>query len=118
VVAIGSRWRKFRLHLTLLVLLPTFIVLANWQLHRALGGNGLSWAYTIEWPLFAIYAIVIWWRLLHEEKGILPRVPKWRSRHSGRDRARAENEDRERAEYNAYLEALRVEDEARQRRSG
>ena len=34
--------------------------LGDWQLHRALGGNGLSWAYTFEWPLFAGFAVVFW----------------------------------------------------------
>ena len=44
------------MHVTLLVLLPAFAWLTWWQLERALGGNTLSWAYTFEWPLFAIYA--------------------------------------------------------------
>lgn len=106
-----------RLHLTLLILLPTFIILANWQLHRALGGNDLSWAYAVEWPLFAIYAIVVWWRLLHEERGILPHLSKWGRRRRERIQARDALQDRERAEYNAYLAALRREEEARQRRA-
>ena len=32
------------------------LYLGDWQLHRALSGNELSWAYTFEWPLFAIFA--------------------------------------------------------------
>ncbi len=31
--------------------------LGDWQLHRAMEGNGLSWAYTFEWPLFAGFGI-------------------------------------------------------------
>jgi hypothetical protein len=54
------------MHVTLLVLLPAFAWLTWWQLERALGGNTLSWAYTFEWPLFAIYAIYVWWQLIHD----------------------------------------------------
>ena len=38
-----------------------------WQYHRALGGNGLSWAYTFEWPLFAGFAVVFWARTIRDE---------------------------------------------------
>ncbi len=54
------------MHVTLLVLLPAFAWLTKWQLGRALGGNTLSWAYTFEWPLFAFYAIYVWWQLIHD----------------------------------------------------
>ncbi len=59
--------RCIGLHATLLVLLPVFAWLTSWQLGRALGGNTLSWAYTFEWPLFAGYAIYIWWQLIHDQ---------------------------------------------------
>ncbi len=54
------------MHVTLLVLLPAFGWLTWWQLERALGGNTLSWAYTFEWPLFAGYAVYVWWQLIHD----------------------------------------------------
>jgi len=41
--------------------------LGDWQLHRALAGNGLSWAYTFEWPLFAGFGIVFWARTVRDE---------------------------------------------------
>jgi hypothetical protein len=59
--------RCIGLHLTLLVLLPAFAWLTDWQLDRALGGNTLSWAYTFEWPMFAVYAIYVWWQLIHDQ---------------------------------------------------
>ena len=62
------------MHLVLLVLLPTFAVLTWWQLDRALGGNTLSWAYTFEWPLFAGYAIYMWWQLIHQQGAPRPRT--------------------------------------------
>jgi hypothetical protein len=55
------------MHVTLLVLLPAFAWLTKWQLDRALGGNTLSWAYTFEWPLFAGYAVYVWWQLIHDQ---------------------------------------------------
>jgi hypothetical protein len=55
------------MHVTLLILLVTFAWLTRWQLSRALGGNTLSWAYTFEWPLFAGYAIYVWWQLIHDQ---------------------------------------------------
>jgi len=64
----SSWWtpRAIKIHLTLAVLVPAFVELFWWQLHRALAGNGLSWAYTIEWPVFLVYAVFMWWRLLHD----------------------------------------------------
>ena len=41
--------------------------LGRWQLHRAESGNELSWAYTIEWPLFAVLGLLFWARSLREE---------------------------------------------------
>ena len=53
--------RCIGLHVTLLIVLPLFAWLTIWQLDRALGGNSLSWAYTIDWPLFGLSAIYLWW---------------------------------------------------------
>jgi DNA-binding transcriptional regulator of glucitol operon len=38
------------------------LALGWWQLSRATGGNGLSWGYTFEWPVFAAFVIFIWYR--------------------------------------------------------
>ncbi len=54
------------MHVALAVSLPLFGWAAWWQLHRALAGNGLSWAYTFEWPFFGLYAVVTWGRLVHD----------------------------------------------------
>jgi hypothetical protein len=59
--------RCIRLHVTLLIVLPLFALLTLWQYHRATGGNTLSWAYTILWPLFGVYAVYVWWQLIHDE---------------------------------------------------
>ena len=59
--------RCIGMHVTLAVLLPAFAWLTSWQLGRALAGNELSWAYTFEWPLFAGYAVYVWWQLIHDQ---------------------------------------------------
>jgi hypothetical protein len=37
------------------------------ELHRAEGGNELSWAYVFEWPLLAVFVVYMWWKFLHPE---------------------------------------------------
>jgi hypothetical protein len=41
--------------------------LGDWQFHRAMAGNGLSWAYTFEWPLFAGFGVIFWARTVRDE---------------------------------------------------
>lgn len=38
------------------------------ELFRAESGNGLSWAYVFEWPLFGGYAVYMWRKLLKESR--------------------------------------------------
>ena len=38
------------------------------EINRALSGNTLSWAYVVEWPVFAAYAFYLWRRLLRDER--------------------------------------------------
>ena len=58
--------RALKLHAVILVVVPAFMALCIWQITRALGGNSLSWAYVFEWPIFAGYAVYMWWRFVHE----------------------------------------------------
>jgi hypothetical protein len=41
--------------------------LGDWQFRRALGGNALSWAYTFEWPVFAVFGVVFWAKTILDE---------------------------------------------------
>ncbi len=41
--------------------------LGDWQLHRAMAGNSLSWAYTFEWPLFALTGAYFWAKTIRDE---------------------------------------------------
>ncbi|HEX3840219.1 MAG TPA: hypothetical protein VHU85_05455 [Acidimicrobiales bacterium] len=60
---VGSE--ALKLHLTLAGGLALCIAGFYFELDRALGGNSLSWAYVFEWPLFAAFAVYMWWNMLH-----------------------------------------------------
>ena len=61
----------WRTHAVLLAGLA-LCALAFWfELGRAERGNTLSWAYVFEWPLLAVFAVYMWWKVLHE--GTTPR---------------------------------------------
>ncbi|MGH8982174.1 MAG: hypothetical protein ACRDWE_14345 [Acidimicrobiales bacterium] len=62
------------LHLAVAVLVPAFLVAGWWQYHVALGGNDLSWVYTVEWPFFAVYALYVWWKMIHDRTTMLDRL--------------------------------------------
>jgi integral membrane protein len=65
-----KRWlsrRALLLHLEVAVVAPGCAVAGWWQATRALAGNGLSWVYSVEWPLFSLLAIWGWWHLIHED---------------------------------------------------
>jgi hypothetical protein len=55
------------LHLIAIVLIGIFLLAGWWQLTRAQGGNLQSWAYVIEWPMFAIFVVAMWVRMVRDE---------------------------------------------------
>jgi hypothetical protein len=64
------RWfspRALLLHVEFLIVAVACGAATWWQLARALSGNGLSWFYTFEWPVFACIGIAMWWHLIHED---------------------------------------------------
>jgi integral membrane protein len=68
--AVRRRWlsrRAMLFHLEVAIVAPGCIAAGWWQATRALAGNGLSWLYSVEWPLFAVLAIGGWWTLIHED---------------------------------------------------
>ena len=93
------------LHLTALTAVVAFCLLARWQVHRALSGNTLSWAYAFEWPFFAAYAVYMWWKLLKDAPGGGRREPA----------PPDPEEELQRAAYNRYLQELAAEDAASRR---
>jgi len=55
-------------HVLALVLVVAFLALGWWQFSRATGGNALSWGYTFEWPVFALFVVFIWFREVQQER--------------------------------------------------
>jgi hypothetical protein len=62
---IQPRWLLW--HVFMVVSFWGMLWLGDWQLHRALSGNALSWAYTFEWPLFSGFAVVFWAKTIRDE---------------------------------------------------
>lgn len=62
---ITPKWLAW--HLTMVVSACGMLWLGDWQFHRAISGNGLSWAYTFEWPIFAVFAVVFWAKTIKDE---------------------------------------------------
>ena len=104
--------RALKLHAVILIVVPGFLALCIWQIDRALGGNTLSWAYVFEWPLFAAYAVYMWWRILHEKPDAAPAVPAENGQATEQPSARDAQEDAEMAAYNDYLARLAEQDRA------
>ena len=118
---VAPRWLGW--HLLMVVTFWGMLWLGDWQLHRALSGNGLSWAYTFEWPLFAGFAVVFWAKTIRDEFRIrrgdapgpaasaedLPAgVAGVKSVQVGTAEPAAD-EDEELTAYNAYLARLNAE---------
>lgn len=85
--SVRARWfsrRAWLLHLEVIIIAPACALAAWWQATRALSGNGVSWVYSVEWPVFAVIATVAWWHLIHED----PEAYRARKGRSHDDRAR------------------------------
>ena len=105
-------------HLLVIASVIGMLWLGDWQLRRAQAGNSLSWAYTFEWPLFAIFAVFFWIKTIRDEAhpgdeaapaevslpaGTRQAPAAVASRDAGEP---GEAEDPELAAYNAYLARL------------
>src|SRR2546423_5059245 len=89
-----QRWfspRALLLHIAVVVVATGCVIAGWWQLGRARSGNVLSYAYAVEWPAFAVVALVGWWQLIHwhdrprvapddEEQRAAEQLPRWRQR--------------------------------------
>jgi hypothetical protein len=128
-VLLSPKW--WGLHLLVLVLVLSFLRLGLWQWHRAQSPSGgiQNYAYAFQWPLFAVFGLVLWWKTLKieiageaDESGNSPRplsrlatpaLPEPDIRH--RDGVRigittapqpVDEDDDEVNTYNAYLAKL------------
>jgi hypothetical protein len=67
---VRERWLSRRavfLHIGCLLFVPFCVAATWWQITRAEDGNGLSYLYTFEWPVFAILGVYFWWQFLHTD---------------------------------------------------
>jgi hypothetical protein len=119
---IQPRWLGW--HLFMVVSFWGMLWLGDWQFHRAMSGNALSWAYTFEWPLFAGFAVVFWAKTIRDEFRIrrgealtrpadeaesLPFSVRAIQVSAAQSAPSAEDEDEELSAYNAYLARLNAE---------
>jgi len=106
------------LHALAITLFAAFLAFGWWQFDRAQQGNDRSWAYVFEWPIFAIFVLVMWIKMMRDElddarKGS-DRTPKVIEEPVEavvkRDIIRRqEEEDPQLAAYNRYLARLNSE---------
>ncbi|MFD0691728.1 hypothetical protein [Actinomadura fibrosa] len=103
------------LHLLAIVLCASFLGFGWWQYDRAQAGNDRSWAYTFEWPIFAIFVIVMWVKMIRDERdGVAPPAPQVieepaEAAVTREIIRRQEEEDPALAAYNRYLARLNAE---------
>ena len=123
-LVLSPRWIAW--HLLTLGAMVTCGFLAAWQWHKAgtAMGSALNVGYGLQWPLFAVFFGVMWWRMLRMEIAELPDAapgpepvtsprPDGPSpfvhRHGG-VRPVTDEDDPELAEYNRMLAALAARD--------
>jgi hypothetical protein len=127
-VLVTPRWLSW--HLFAVVAFVGMLWLGDWQFRRAMAGNSLSWAYTFEWPIFAVFGAVFWVKTVRDElhpakqaEAVQIRLPVGvaaadAAREAGElgtgtssagQPAADESGDVELAEYNAYLAMLNKE---------
>ena len=108
--------RAWLAHVAFVVWVPGCVVACRWQIDVALSGNSLGWAYAVMWPCFAVFGVVVWWHVIHDDPETVGRRGLRRlvqtTQHSPPDVPRldtieqAEAEDPALASYNAYLAQL------------
>jgi hypothetical protein len=111
-------------HALMVLIVLGMLALGDWQFRRAESGNSLSWAYTFEWPIFAIFVIVFWAKTIKDEfrppaqaEGLGDvALPAGRggaaglaAGDAGAADAAEDEDDEELAAYNAYLARLTAE---------
>ncbi|HEY8478997.1 MAG TPA: hypothetical protein VIL71_04110 [Spirillospora sp.] len=102
------------LHTLAIVLCTAFLGFGWWQFDRAQEGNDRSWAYTFEWPIFAVFVVVMWVKMIRDErKGTepAPEVIEEPAEAEVKQEIirRQEEEDPALAAYNRYLARLNAQ---------
>jgi hypothetical protein len=99
----------FRLHATLTLGLAVCVGAFIFELLRALGGHTFSWMYVFEWPLFAGFALYMWWHLYNGTDRHRPSPPAPVSTLPSTD-DRAQAPDRDLEAWNRYLLMMELEE--------
>ena len=99
------------LHVLAIVLCGAFLGFGWWQFDRAQAGNDRSWAYTFEWPIFALFVVVMWVKMIRDERAGTAPAPKEIEEPAEAEVKREiirrqEEEDPALAAYNRYLARL------------
>lgn len=112
-----AKWfnrRALLLHLAILIWAPGCVIAGIWQVHVALSGLHLAWVYSVEWPVFAAFGLVVWYHLIVDDRnsvgsrGLRRAAADLEASAQQRqmDRRRPELEDERLAAYNDYLAML------------
>jgi hypothetical protein len=134
-ILLSPKW--WGLHVFVVILVLVFLRLGLWQWHRATSPSGgiQNYAYAFQWPLFAGFGLVLWWKTLKievageaDDTGVAPRplsgfaakpLPEIKiERRDGvrigitTPAARIDDDDDEVKLYNAYLARLNARDDA------
>lgn len=94
----------WQLHLPLAVWLGVCAFATVVEYNRAMDGVDRAWSYTFQWPLFGVFAIFVWWRLLNEKSVTRSVVDFYRRR---AEAMKAEAEDPELRAWNEYVRDLK-----------
>ncbi len=119
---LSPRWLWW--HFVTLSAVVTCFVLGRWQLGRAdESGDLQNWGYALQWPLFAVFFALLWWRMLRMEIRAAALEPDDSATGSAQpapdhqlpaprqaEVVRAERDDPELAAYNRYLAELAATD--------
>ena len=101
--------RALQLHLAVLLWVPACALCGWWQVTRAFDGNPLSYLYSVEWPVFAVVGVVIWWVMIHTDPdtvGARAQRRAARAAPAAPSVRRVEDEDEELTAYNDRLAEL------------
>lgn len=106
-------------HLLTAMAFVAFLALGVWQYDRAQSATGdfQNLGYALQWPLFAVFAVVAWWRVRVLERRRAerpaappPSVPKQPAQENAQENAQEDETDDDLAAYNRFLARLAARD--------